>query len=110
MTSLKKGAPPSRIGLALLRFGLEAPYLSCMSTENTLDSLATYLVHARVSKTDRVWNWGKRFREHKLWSWKILGRFSSPKEEEVNRVHLKEENKKHQLECLIYLYDLSKVH
>ncbi len=55
---LKKGAPPSLIGLAWLRFGLEPPYLTlpCMSTENTLDSLAACLGHARVSKTDRVWS------------------------------------------------------
>lgn len=52
-----------------------------MSTENTLDSLAACLVHARVSKTDRVWNGSKRLREHTLWSWKTLGSFSSPKEQ-----------------------------
>ena len=51
---LKKGAPPSLTGLAWLRFGLEPPYLPCMSIENTLDPLAACLGHARVSKTDRV--------------------------------------------------------
>lgn len=56
---LKKGAPPSLAGLAWLRFGLEAPYLPCMPIENTLDSLAACLGHARVSKTDRVRSWSK---------------------------------------------------
>ncbi len=55
----QKGAPPSLTGLAWLRFGLEPPYLPCMSIENTLDSLAACLGHARVSKTDRVWSGSK---------------------------------------------------
>lgn len=55
----QKGAPPSLIGLAWVRFGLEAPYLPCMSIENTLNSLAACLGHARVSKTDRVWSGSK---------------------------------------------------
>lgn len=55
----QKGAPPSLIGLAWLRFGLEPPYRPCMSIENTLDSLAACLGHARVSKTDRVWSGSK---------------------------------------------------
>lgn len=63
----QNGAPPSLIGLAWLRFGLEPPYLLCMSIENTSNSLAACLGHARVSKTDRVWSGSKIGRE----SWKL---------------------------------------
>lgn len=38
------------------------------------------MVHARVSKTDRVCNETKRLRKHTLWSWKIFSSSFCPKE------------------------------
>lgn len=51
---LKKGAPPSLIRLALLRFGLEPQYLPCMSIENTLDSLTAWFTRGWARQIECV--------------------------------------------------------